>query len=303
MESLEHLLTTNQAPTDDERGRLKETLAEYDKKLEANAQKILALEEQLRSLNEENMALLEVTAPIRRGLSPFRQLPEDVVRAIFVACLETRRNPTMANTEAPVLLTQISRATRMIALTTPELWAAIHIPIITFVPVAVEVVGDPAESIMTTWTEGVKEWLLQRSGNLPLHISVYENIEYGRMYRYINPEITDVLIDVLVACSSRWKNVHFSCRPTTISHLSSLNNFDVPLLQSLTITSVADIEGEDNFWRDSNILKAPMLKRFRQLVSSTISIFPVDWGGLTHLYCTQINPSVMNELVCTSPDH
>ncbi len=137
MESLWHLTTTNQAPTDDERGRLKETLAEYDEKLNTVTHKISILEEQLRILNKEKTALLEASAPIHRALSPFRQLPEDVVRAIFVACLETRWNPTMANTEAPVLLTRISRATRLIALTTPELWAAIHIPIITSVPVEV----------------------------------------------------------------------------------------------------------------------------------------------------------------------
>ncbi len=118
------------------------------------------------------------------------------------------------------------------------------------------------------------------------------------MSRPINPKITDDLIDVLTACCSRWKNVHFSCRPTTISHVSSLNHFDVPLLQSLTITSIAVPEGGDNFWRDSGILKAPTLKKFRQLVSSPTSIFPVNWPNLTHLYCTQINPGAMNELAC-----
>ncbi len=116
MESLGHLLRTNQAPNDDERGRLRETLAGNDETLSAIIEKISALEEQLRGLTEEKAALLEASAPVRWALSPFRQLPEDIVRAIFVACLETRWNPTMANTEAPVLLTQISRATRMIAL-------------------------------------------------------------------------------------------------------------------------------------------------------------------------------------------
>ena len=194
MGPLGYLLTTNQAPTDDERGRLKEGLAEYDQKLNVVTHRISALEEQLRSLNEEKTALLEASAPIRRALSPFRQLPEDIVRAIFVACLETRWNPTMANTEAPVLLTRISRATRMIAFTTPELWTAIHIPIITSVPIEVM---DTAESIMTARTEGVKEWLLRRSGNLPLSISVYEKPRIRRATRFLNSNIADALIDLL----------------------------------------------------------------------------------------------------------
>ncbi|KJA22403.1 hypothetical protein HYPSUDRAFT_95857, partial [Hypholoma sublateritium FD-334 SS-4] len=130
MEPLEHLFTTNHAPTDDERVILNDTVVDYDDKLAAITQKISALEEQLRTLNEEKTVLLEACEPFRRALAPFRRLPEDVARAIFVACLETRWNLTMAETEAPVLLTRISRATRMIALETPGLWAAIHIPII-----------------------------------------------------------------------------------------------------------------------------------------------------------------------------
>ncbi|KJA15917.1 hypothetical protein HYPSUDRAFT_47978 [Hypholoma sublateritium FD-334 SS-4] len=294
-ESLGHLLTTNQAPTDHERVRLKETVAGYDDKLNSINQKISALEEQLRILNTEKTALLEASAPFRRALTPFRQLPEDVVRAIFVACLETRWNPTMANTEAPVLLTQISRATRMIALTTPELWASIHIPII--VCVRTEVM-DIAKSIMTARAEGVKEWLLRRSGNLPLHISVYESREYGPTTRSLDSDsgVIDVLIDVLVACSSRWKTVHFLCRPTFLSHISPLNRSDVPLLQSLTMSTFVNLEEEDNLWINSDILKAPMLQTFRQTGAGEASLYPVNWPNLTHLCCTEINSDNMDGL-------
>ncbi|KJA24688.1 hypothetical protein HYPSUDRAFT_38391 [Hypholoma sublateritium FD-334 SS-4] len=298
MASLRHLLTTNQALTDHERVRLKETVAEYDDKLNLITQKISALEEQLRILNAEKTALLEASAPFRRALSPFRQLPEDVVRVIFVACLETRWNPTMAKTEAPVLLTQISRATRMIALTTPELWAAIHIPIILSTTPETE---DTAKSIMTARTEGAKEWLLRRSGNLPLHISVYENREFSQIEttRFLGSEFIDDLIHVIIACRSRWKNVHFSCNPTTISHVSMLNQYDVPLLQSLSVSTFTTPNGQSrgDFWRNSDILQAPMLKKFRQMGSGGVSTYPVNWPNLTHLYCDHLRFDIMNDLV------
>ncbi len=285
MESLKHLLTTNQAPTNDERGRLKETLADYDEKLDEITQKILVLEEHLRSLNEEQTALLEASTPIRRALSPFRQLPEDVVRAIFVACLETRRNPTMANTEAPVLLTQVSRATRMISLTTPELWAAIHIPIIVSVPL--EVI-DLANSVMSARAEGVSEWLLRRSGNLPLYISVSENRKWESVELF-NCEMSDTLINVLISCRSRWKNVQLSCRSTIASRVSSLSPFHVPLLQSLTISTLTGLGDEVDIWRDNSILKAPMLKRFCHMDSRATYFYPLNWRNLTHLGCTHMH--------------
>ncbi|KJA14916.1 hypothetical protein HYPSUDRAFT_48769 [Hypholoma sublateritium FD-334 SS-4] len=287
MASLVHLLTTNQAPSDDERARLKETLAECDEKLNAITERISTLEAQLRSLNKEKAALLEASAPFRRALSPFRQLPEDVVRAIFVACLETRWNPTMANTEAPVLLTQISRATRMIALTTPELWAAIHIPIT--ISVRPEVM-DTAQSITTARAEGVEEWLLRRSGNHPLHISVNENSEHDGTHA-----LTSRIIDILMACCFRWKNVYFSCSSATLSRISSLSQFDIPLLESLAISSWTDSDDEIDFWRNSDMLKSPALKRFRYLGRNAVLTFPVNWSNLTDLRFTA-NAGIMDNL-------
>ncbi|KAJ7127696.1 hypothetical protein C8R44DRAFT_560102, partial [Mycena epipterygia] len=60
-------------------------------------------------------------------VSPARRLPDDIVRTIFTACLPSDRNPTITSDEAPLLLCQLCRAWRSIALTTPRIWARIHI--------------------------------------------------------------------------------------------------------------------------------------------------------------------------------
>ncbi|KAJ7111717.1 hypothetical protein C8R44DRAFT_677329, partial [Mycena epipterygia] len=55
-------------------------------------------------------------------VSPTRRLPDDIVRAIFTACLPSTRNPTISGDEPPLLLCQICRAWRTLALTTPRIW-------------------------------------------------------------------------------------------------------------------------------------------------------------------------------------
>ncbi|KAJ7108134.1 hypothetical protein C8R44DRAFT_636529, partial [Mycena epipterygia] len=60
-------------------------------------------------------------------VSPARRLPDDIVRAIFTASLPSARNPTITGDEPPLLFSQICRAWRSLALTTPRIWAHIHI--------------------------------------------------------------------------------------------------------------------------------------------------------------------------------
>ncbi len=95
MESLKDLFSTNRAPNDEEKRRLKRLVAEYDDRLWSITNKISVLETQLQILNDEKRAVLESMEPLKRALSPFRQLPEDIILEVFIACLETERNPTM----------------------------------------------------------------------------------------------------------------------------------------------------------------------------------------------------------------
>ena len=65
MASLEYLFTTNQAPTDEESTKLKKYVARWDGKLKVITQKISALQAQLRSLNEEKTALIDMSRTSR----------------------------------------------------------------------------------------------------------------------------------------------------------------------------------------------------------------------------------------------
>ncbi|KJA18403.1 hypothetical protein HYPSUDRAFT_190971, partial [Hypholoma sublateritium FD-334 SS-4] len=275
MISLEEFFTTNQAPNDEEQKILKHLVAEYDDKLTTIINKISDLEAQLQILNDEKTAILEAVAPFKRALSPFRQLPEDIVREIFVACLPTGRNPTMSHTEAPVLLTRISSATRRISLATPALWAAIHIPIVEF-PERM----DYAKSVMAARAKGVKEWLLRRSGSLPLHISVHHSRNYP-LDNYLGEET----IDIVMSCCSRWRNVSFSNLPNILSRFSTMTAHDVPFLDSLSVQPDQRSEREDiKHWKSTSILMAPNLRRLSLSgIVPRLSEYSVNWSNLTHI--------------------
>lgn len=260
---------------------MKQLVAEYDNRLTIITDKISDLEADLQILNDEKRAVLECIEPFKRALSPFRQLPDDIVREVFIACLETERNPTMSNTEAPVLLTHISSATRRIALTTPALWASIHIPIPSLL--LPSPLMDRAKSAMAARTKGVEEWLLRRSGSLPLHISFHNFDEHGL-------EFSKQIVSILLRCCSRWRYVHFSCPPESLSCISSSTPTDFPALLSLSIDWDDSGAERDTHWKTSSILTAPNLHRLSVTGTAKISDYLVNWSNLTHLTVPDCSP-------------
>ncbi|KAJ7368751.1 hypothetical protein DFH08DRAFT_32633 [Mycena albidolilacea] len=61
---------------------------------------------------------------------PTLTLPPEIISKIFLHCLPAKRESDVANPkEAPLLLTQVSRAWRDIAISTPELWSAFDVEI------------------------------------------------------------------------------------------------------------------------------------------------------------------------------
>ncbi|TEB22305.1 hypothetical protein FA13DRAFT_1798977 [Coprinellus micaceus] len=58
-------------------------------------------------------------------------LPIDPSQEIFLRCLPDKSYPTLTPREAPLLLTQVSRAWRDLALRTPQLWSSIHVAVLT----------------------------------------------------------------------------------------------------------------------------------------------------------------------------
>ena len=252
------------------------------------------LEERLQSIRHELLSVPRHSRSQRQAVVhnvPTRHIlpervPDDVLREIFHIC---RRDidgiPTMDTNEIPMVLTRISSRWRSVALTTPRLWNAIHIPIVN-----VEAGDDKGQSIMRGRLKEISEWLLCRSGALPLRISVYQQSHCDR-----NNPLAAGIVDVLMRCRARWQYLDLS-GISNILPLVSVDPSSVPLLRGLRIVRYEDnIDSLDQNlegWHTGQVLTVPVLRRFSAIsTASSFSTCQINWSRLTHLSFANCNSS------------
>ncbi|KAF8956822.1 hypothetical protein BDZ97DRAFT_1670874, partial [Flammula alnicola] len=122
-------LNTNYVPSPDEilqiTSSLSAPLAQFDKVIKERL-RIERIYDDLCDKEEELSLKLE---PYHALFSLPRRLTDDNLRAIFQHCLPTNHNAIMRTSDAPLLFTRVCSRWRQVALSTPRLWASIHIPI------------------------------------------------------------------------------------------------------------------------------------------------------------------------------
>ncbi|KIK62711.1 hypothetical protein GYMLUDRAFT_164176, partial [Collybiopsis luxurians FD-317 M1] len=166
-----HVLRTNYAASFTETQAIHTLLAAPSEELSRLAGEISRVRKTLEELTSRYDHLKTHVDAHLALISPLRRLPREIISEIFVQCLPTDRNPTRSLTEAPLLLTVLSKGLREIALSTPQLWNALHVflPNTSFnSPIGI----DELEPLIRRRKEGVEAWF-QRSRCLPLSISVY----------------------------------------------------------------------------------------------------------------------------------
>ncbi|KAJ6507692.1 hypothetical protein C8R47DRAFT_1236174 [Mycena vitilis] len=217
--SVEHLLNTNAAPTDQQCALIREhILVQPLRDLDALDAEIKRQQMSIDELNVKRVALAADIDAHLALLTPVRHLPDEILPEIFVSLL-----PTVASREAP-----FSSAI------TPELWSSLHL-----------VIPDRPRS--QNIYALVEQWLA-RSGAVPLSISV-------AISSSMDSEVvtTPSPLDLLVAVSSRWKSVEFAASPHyqgdwLCRSLSALHPADVPILTSFKFNSA-----------DRTVLSSPFL--------------------------------------------
>ena len=235
---------------------------------------ISRLTARLNALVDEEKQLTEKLTPYRAVLSPFRALPDDILREIFLASIPTNDNPPVDPRHTPILLSHISRHARLIALTSSRLWAAIHVSI------------RHSESCIGRQIEAVAEWI-RRSGVCDLSISVHEDLGSPSS----PPHNLDELFKVLTASSPRWKKISFSGSFSSIQRVFPpvRDSSEYPRLESCSIT-VTSKPGRKHdpqaVFNGSTLVTAPQLSDLSLLTSSSsgnYSAYSVRWDRLTHL--------------------
>ncbi|KAF9260660.1 hypothetical protein L218DRAFT_871799, partial [Marasmius fiardii PR-910] len=168
-----HFLGTNYTPDKDGMQAIACTLHEPQQKLGALHEQIAQLEETLFKLKAERDSLQKYINEHHALLTPFRRLPVDIIREIFVRCLNPY--PTRSMKDAPLLLTTICKSWRQITLETPALWSSIHLFIPELPRHSVDrgsrLVIDQYSDLVKERLAGAERWL-KRSGAVPLRLSL-----------------------------------------------------------------------------------------------------------------------------------
>ncbi|KAJ7592786.1 hypothetical protein C8J56DRAFT_929485, partial [Mycena floridula] len=264
--NIPELLASSSALTEPERvylNQLLDTSNDEISRLTAAIDKLVLQREKLQS----NVVAYKAV------LAPIRLLPEDMLREIFVNCLPSNKPANIAITDAPLLLGRICRSWRELALSTPELWASIHVHFLhPFDTIRVQRLYDEAQA-----------WIA-RSGTCPLTVAV--------TYRHEDPIVVK-FIDYLTKLSKRWSSLDIGAPFGWLTSLTSLSEDDVPRLERFGhfVTGMRHLETDtqvtENLWQSLGILGGKQLQDIslqnHWLQDSVAAISKINCGQLTRL--------------------
>ncbi|KAJ7633423.1 hypothetical protein DFH06DRAFT_1479659 [Mycena polygramma] len=254
---------TNYVPSDEEIKSIKLHLASCAQEL-AQVGELGAQRDRIQTSMDSHKALISYP----------RRLPPDIVREIFVACLQvpTNRNAVMSAQEAPLLLCRIYSAWRAIALSTPTLWASLHVSF------------DFVQSKRLQRLPAVAHWL-ELSAACPISLSVnFRHVLNGATW-----DLTTT-VELLAASLPRWRHVEFlDLSQDTASQLieNQLLQRTPPLLQSLKITgSVSVLSRLKGICTSPHLNTLALESQAREQLGDLILGLPLPWFQLTHLTLT-----------------
>ncbi|KAF7291771.1 F-box domain-containing protein [Mycena chlorophos] len=218
------LLKTNLPPSNDQLIAIHAFLAATSPEFARLDEEASVLQARLASVIQKRDAMGEIVNGHRALLSPIRRLPSELLGKIFVSTLPTKRDTAISADEGPMLLMQVCRSWRAVALTTPQLWASIYI-------VCPE--SDTATSLPRL-LRVVNTWLA-RSGALPLSMTL---APAGNPSKYSPPHaIDDGLLQLVLSLASRWSSITIipTIKRDQIHAFESLRSDDVPQLRAIRI--------------------------------------------------------------------
>ncbi|KAJ3516965.1 hypothetical protein NLJ89_g786 [Agrocybe chaxingu] len=256
----EQFIGTNYVPTESQVSQLSTLLDEFLVKQNTLKAEISKIEAIYDSLLDQYEAFSTKIEAIRSLVSPMRRVPSDILREIFYHW-------------------------RDLALSTPRLWAALHINTPTFqsMHITASTTGGRKDLVLLEANRraaATNEWL-GRSGVLPLSISLARD---GWAPSEDSSLFFKPLIDSLLSVSSRWKRLDIAGFRGAFQEIARVN--DVPLLESLSVNESLGQALPEGFetWLTSSLLKAPSL-RMVSLCHATADPWqlPLNWSQLTSL--------------------
>ncbi|KAJ7253500.1 hypothetical protein C8J57DRAFT_625635 [Mycena rebaudengoi] len=270
-----NMLHTNAIPLDSECQSILDLLERPREEAAGLTQKIAETQALLDRLTAKRDLLNEFIDSHLALVSPARRLPDDIISAIFVACLPPTRNPVISVHVAPLLLCRICRAWRIVALSTPQLWTAIH------------VVVPSTGNFVAQLNDAVGVWI-GRSGSLPLSVSLVSTPLQRRglsVYSTLNDAIM-LLLDTLIRFTHRWRNIRLSLHSQhSFTPLLAVSKDVVPMLQTLVISAGGheDFSAAEMNWSLLALAGATTLRRVSLMYTAAVLHAPLFCERLRHL--------------------
>lgn len=264
--SVQEILGSNRVPSEADARSIRRAILEAQKDLLKLDLEIARVQVVIDQLSQDRSALDSYLMDHRALLSPARRMPPEVVTEIFMRCLEDGSDPHSSSSKnrIPLLLSQICRAWRSVALSTPRLWS----------------------SLATTFTESnqmskaaLTEIWLSRSGACPLTLSMLSSEDV----------FNQIVMDMIIPYSRRWKSVDLRLPKSVLGLLNKLPKDSLPLLESLTLRfSPENRHISERRQRITIFESAPRLRRVTlESTLSSLWITPtLPWSQLTHFTST-----------------
>ncbi|KAJ7743312.1 hypothetical protein B0H16DRAFT_1859782 [Mycena metata] len=285
-------LGTNYCPSDEEILNIRTFLIEPKSRLKRLDDKITDLQKAIDSLTEERASVRSFVDAHNALLSPLRSTPPRYRPG------NIRGLPP----HAPEL------SWRAIALSTPRLWARLHIvePAFTgFVPSMSSISSVFLEEKVAQRVDAVKTWLI-RSGVCPISISIEGAPQSFMPAGVLPPSSTHLFLQALIPFSSRWQDVtmSFVFSPEALETLFELAETDVPMLSKLHIVQQEHhvqvvppgVPRPPSFaW-----LHTPTLSDLAAFIGDQASLLelPIRWTNITTLSLNgMLRPNLMLEIL------
>ncbi|KAJ7171981.1 hypothetical protein C8R46DRAFT_1084418 [Mycena filopes] len=151
------------------------------------------------------------------AIIPPLPIPPELVAEIFLHCIDFEPVTPDVDT-APLVLTRVCRRWRAIALSTPELWSYLVVPI------------HPSEAEIAM----CQMWL-SRARSTPLSWHLLD--EYDDYHIQL-----DALMETVVGMSRQWRSVEIIAHPTMVALILRPVVGKLPLLNELTVSELPDEE-------------------------------------------------------------